>query len=80
MAASTKFTKPFAQQEPIPATAIERAVEIMQGGRLHRYNLAERDSNEASQLEREYAEWQGVNYRIACTSSIIEEEVRRRLP
>ena len=38
MAASTNFTKPFTQQEPIPAAAIERAVEIMQSGRLHRYN------------------------------------------
>ncbi|MDC2981368.1 aminotransferase class I/II-fold pyridoxal phosphate-dependent enzyme [SAR116 cluster bacterium] len=63
-----KFTKPFTQQEPIPAAAIERAVEIMQSGRLHRYNLAEGDSNEASRLEREYAEWQGVDYCVACTS------------
>ena len=36
--------------------------------RLHRYNLAEGDANEASQLEREYAEWQGVDYCVACTS------------
>jgi len=40
----------------------------MQSGRLHRYNLAEGDANEASQLEREYAEWQGVDYCVACTS------------
>ncbi|MEC7050048.1 MAG: aminotransferase class I/II-fold pyridoxal phosphate-dependent enzyme, partial [Pseudomonadota bacterium] len=65
---STKFTKPFTQQEPIPAAAIERAVEVMKSGRLHRYNLAEGDANEASQLEREYAEWQGVDYCVACTS------------
>ena len=68
MTLSTKFTKPFTQQEPIPAAAIERAVEVMQSGRLHRYNLAEGDTNEASQLEREYAEWQGVDYCVACTS------------
>ena len=68
MTLSTKFTKPFTQQEPIPAAAIERAVEVMQSGRLHRYNLAEGDANEASQLEREYAEWQGVDYCVACTS------------
>ena len=67
---STKpvFTKPFTQQEPIPPAAIARAVEVMQSGRLHRYNLAEGDTNEASQLEREYAEWQGVDYCVACTS------------
>jgi len=68
MTAGPIFTKPFTQQEPIPATAIERAVEIMQSGRLHRYNLAEGDANEASQLEQEYAEWQGVDYCVACTS------------
>ena len=68
MTLSTKFTKPFTQQEPSPAAAIERAVEVMKSGRLHRYNLAEGDANEASQLEREYAEWQGVDYCVACTS------------
>jgi dTDP-4-amino-4,6-dideoxygalactose transaminase len=68
MTLSTKFTKPFTQQEPIPAAAIERAVEVMKSGRLHRYNLAEGDANEASQLEREYAEWQGVDHCVACTS------------
>ena len=67
---STKpvFTKPFTQQEPIPPAAIARAVEVMQSGRLHRYNLAEGDTNEASQLEREYADWQGADYCVACTS------------
>ncbi|MEC7049882.1 MAG: aminotransferase, partial [Pseudomonadota bacterium] len=45
MTLSTKFTKPFTQQEPIPAAAIERAVEVMKSGRLHRYNLAEGDAN-----------------------------------
>ena len=68
MTLSTNFTKPFTQQEPSPAAAIERAVEVMHSGRLHRYNLAEGDANEASQLEREYAEWQGVDYCVACTS------------
>ena len=80
MAARMKFSKPFAPQEPIPAPAIERAVEIMQSSRQNHYNLAERNSNGARGLEREYAEWQGVNYCITCTSSIIEEEVRQRLP
>ena len=68
MTSGPTFTKPFTQQEPMPAAAIERAVEIMKSGRLHRYNLAEGDANEASQLEREYAEWQGVDYCVACTS------------
>ncbi|MGB0844348.1 MAG: aminotransferase, partial [Alphaproteobacteria bacterium] len=33
------FTKPFTQQEAIPESAIERAVEILRNGRLHRYNV-----------------------------------------
>ena len=62
------FTKPFTQQEPIPDAGIQRAVEIMQTGRLHRYNLAEGEASEVSQLEIEYAKWQGVDYCVACTS------------
>ena len=69
LVARTKFKKTFTQQEPIPATAIEHTVEIMRSGHLHRYNLALGDSNEVSRLERECAEWQGVDYCGACASS-----------
>lgn len=62
------FTKPFTQQEGIPEAGIERAIEIMRSGRLHRYNLTATDLNDTSQLEMEYAKWQGVDYCIACTS------------
>ena len=62
------FTKPFTQQEAIPDSGIERAVEIMKNGRLHRYNLADNEDSEASCLEMEYAEWQGADYCLACTS------------
>ena len=62
------FTKPFTQQESIPEAGIERAVEIMRSGRLHRYNLAGDETSEASCLEREYATWQGVDYCLACSS------------
>jgi len=64
----TVFTKPFTQQESIPETGIARAVEIMQSGRLHRYNLAKGEESEASRLEMEFARWQGVDYCLACTS------------
>lgn len=63
-----RFTKPFTQQEPIPEAAIARAVEIMQSGRLHRYNVAEGETSEVSLLEQEYAAWQGARYCLACTS------------
>ncbi len=62
------FTKPFTQQEAIPTDGIARAVEIMQSGRLHRYNLAAGEDSEASQLEMEYASWQEADYCLACTS------------
>ena len=37
------FTKPFTQQEGIPEAGIARAIEIMRSGRLHRYNLTDKD-------------------------------------
>ena len=36
-----QFKGNFTQQEPIPPEAIEAATEVMQHGRLHRYNTAE---------------------------------------
>jgi len=63
-----KFTKPFTQQEPLPEAAIERAVEIMRTGRLHRYNVVDGEESEASVLEREFAAWQGSRYCLACSS------------
>lgn len=63
-----RFNKPFTQQEPIPEAAIARAVEIMRSGRMHRYNVAEGETSEASLLEQEYAAWQGTRYCLACTS------------
>ena len=62
------FTKPFTQQEAIPEAGIERAVDILKTGRLHRYNLLPDEAGEAAALEMEYAEWQGADYCVACTS------------
>ena len=62
------FSKPFTQQEPIPETGIERAVEILRNGRLHRYNTLPDEISEAELLEKEYAEHLGVPYCLACAS------------
>lgn len=62
------FTKPFTQQEAIPEAGIEKAVEILRHGRLHRYNIAGDDVPETSQLEADYAAWQEAKYCIATTS------------
>lgn len=63
-----QFSKPFTQQEPIPEAGIERAVEIMRTGRLHRYNVLPGETSEAELLEQEYAAYQGVPYCLACAS------------
>ena len=62
------FDKPFTQQEPIPEVAIERAVEILRGGRLHRYNTLADETAEVSLLEEEYAAYQEAKYCLAVTS------------
>ena len=62
------FSKPFTQQESIPEAGIERAVEVLRSGRLHRYNTVEGETAEAALLEREYAAYMGQRYCLACTS------------
>ena len=62
------FNKPFTQQESIPETGIERAVEVMRSGRLHRYNVIEGETAEAALLETEFAEYMGQQYCLACSS------------
>ena len=62
------FTKPFTQQEPIPEEGIERAVEIMRSGRLHRYNVIEGETAETALLESEFAQYLGQPYCLACAS------------
>jgi len=62
------FSKPFTQQEPIPETGIERAIEVMRSGRLHRYNLSEGETAETAALEVEFAAYMGQSFCLACTS------------
>jgi len=62
------FSGSFTQQEPIPESAIETAVEILRSGRLHRYNLGENEEGETSALEREFAQFTGSKYCLAVAS------------
>lgn len=66
--ARAPFKGSFTQQEPIPAASIEAALEVMQSGRLHRYNTASGEAGETALLEAEYAAWQGVPYCLALAS------------
>ncbi|WP_372609912.1 DegT/DnrJ/EryC1/StrS family aminotransferase [Aquicoccus sp.] len=65
---SEVFKGSFTQQEPIPDEAIAAAVEVMKGGRLHRYNVAGDDPGEVALLEREFAQAMGAQYCVAVAS------------
>ena len=52
-----KFVKEFTRQEPIPAAGIQRALEILESGRLHRYNTAADEISDVALLEKEYADY-----------------------
>ncbi|MGD8262861.1 MAG: aminotransferase class I/II-fold pyridoxal phosphate-dependent enzyme [Desulfobacterales bacterium] len=69
----TTFTKEFNKQEPIPEEGVQRALELLQSGRLHRYNTAPGEISEVALLEKEFAEYVGTRYCAAfssCGSSI----------
>lgn len=63
-----KFTKEFTRQEPIPAPGMTRAMELMQSGRLHRYNTAPDEISEVALLETEYASYVGSRYCLGVSS------------
>jgi dTDP-4-amino-4,6-dideoxygalactose transaminase len=62
------FHKDFTRQEAIPGKGIQRALEIMQSGKLHRYNVGPGEVGEAALLEKEFAEYMGAKYCLACAS------------
>ncbi len=62
------FTKSFLQQEPLPDRSIDMVTEVMESGRLHRYDVTPDDPGHAALLEQEFAEWQGSQYCLACAS------------
>ena len=63
-----QFTKAFTQQEAIPEQAKQRVMELLDSGRLHRYNTVGSELSDAAMLEQEYAQYQGRKYCLACTS------------
>ena len=62
------FTKEFTRQESIPERGIQRAVELMKSGRLHRYNTAADEVAEVALLEKEYAAYVNAKYCAALSS------------
>ena len=63
-----RFNKSFTQQEPIPQRGVHRAVQVLQSGRLHRYNTETNEQGETALFEAEYAQYQEVRYCLAVTS------------
>ena len=62
------FGKDLSTAEPIPEEAIERAVELMRSGRLHRYGEQGTGYPEPSLLEQEFASYVGSKYCVAVSS------------
>lgn len=62
------FNKDFTQQEPIPEQGIEKALEVLRSGRIHRYNLLPGEKGLVCELEEKFAEYMGAKYCLACAS------------
>jgi dTDP-4-amino-4,6-dideoxygalactose transaminase len=62
------FKGNFTQQEPLPQDAVDAAVDVLNTGRLHRYNLKEGDAGEVSLLELEFAKSIGADFCLAVAS------------
>ncbi|MFW2586847.1 DegT/DnrJ/EryC1/StrS family aminotransferase [Sagittula sp. SSi028] len=62
------FTGSFTQQEPIPQRAIDAALEVLQHGRLHRYNTQGDEIAQTALLEQEFAAQIGAKYCLAVAS------------
>ena len=62
------FNKEFTRQESIPEAGIKRAVEILESGRLHRYNTTAGEISEVALLEKEYADYVGATYCLGVSS------------
>lgn len=63
-----RFTKSFTQQEAISEQGIRAAIQVMQSGRLHRYNAMSDQQTATELLEQEFAEYMEVPFCLACTS------------
>ncbi len=68
MSSNKRFTKDFTLQEPICDEGIEKALEILKSGKLHRYNVDPGEQGETALLEEEFAAYMGKKYCLACAS------------
>ncbi len=62
------FTGSFTQQIALPQAAIDAAVEVLNSGRLHRYNTVADEISQTALLEEEFAASVGAKYCLAVAS------------
>ena len=62
------FTGDLTRQAALPRESVEAVAEVLEAGRLHRYEPRPDGQSETMALEREYAEWQGAPYCLAVAS------------
>lgn len=65
---SKHFNKDFTLQEPISEEGIEKALDILRSGKIHRYNVNKDEKGEAALLEEEFASYLGSKYCLSCAS------------
>ena len=58
----------FTRFDPVPREGIERAIAIMQSGKLFRYCDSRPEDSEVALLERDFAEYLGVRHAIGLSS------------
>jgi dTDP-4-amino-4,6-dideoxygalactose transaminase len=62
------FTGNFTRAEPLPQASLDAAMQVMQSGRLHRYNTLPGEVSQAAALEAEFAAYTGARYALAVAS------------
>jgi dTDP-4-amino-4,6-dideoxygalactose transaminase len=63
-----KFSGSFTQQEPVSPEGIAAALEVLEHGRLHRYNVVEGETAQTALLEEEFARATGTKFALAVAS------------
>lgn len=58
----------FLRFDPVPREGIERAVSLMQSGKLFRYSNSRLQDSEVALLERDFAEYVGMRYALGVSS------------
>jgi dTDP-4-amino-4,6-dideoxygalactose transaminase len=67
-ASKVRFDKEFTKQNPLPPEAVDRALELLQSGRLHRYNVTNPEESDAALLEKEFAAYTGSRFCLGVSS------------